>query len=158
MEKSAHLNPSNYKLITTKSGSKQIPVEVFYFIFSLMMKQIWDYSCSLYGFSRSVFWNHRNQQCWGVTVISLSWWTQALCPKQFDPRHLIEACYSLCQNSFDYPLKVSKLHSKFLIIAQNCLKPLLSNTKPFTSAFNQSLCLTFRKLRSWHLVPSLHGK
>lgn len=30
-----NLNPSNYKLITTKSGAKQIPVEDLYLIFSV---------------------------------------------------------------------------------------------------------------------------
>ena len=37
------------------------------------------------------------------------------------------------------------------------LKSLLKNVKGEESE-NVGLKLTFRKLRSWHLVPSLHGK
>lgn len=136
-----NLNPSNYKLITTKSGSKQIPVEDFYFIFSLMIKQIWDYSCPMYGFSRSILWKHRNQQCWGCDCNFSQFYGPKHCVlSNLDPRHLIGTCYCLCQDSFDYPLKVNKLYGKFLFIAWNCLKPVLSNTnhlpQPLTNHYN----------------------
>ena len=38
------------------------------------------------------------------------------------------------------------------------LKILLMKVKEESEKFGLKLNTTFRKLRSWHLVPSLHGK